>query len=71
MIKAGYDPKAFVSYLGKLKATQATGSGGFTATHPQAADRIAKLEAKVKLAPAVTVPKARTTRFKAAVLDVE
>ena len=71
MIKAGYDPKAFVSYLGKLKATQATGSGGFTATHPKAADRIAKLEAKVKVAPAVTIPKARTTRFKAAVLDVE
>ena len=71
MIKAGYDPKAFVSYLGKLEKTQATGSGGLSATHPKAADRIKKLDEKVKLAAAVTIPKARTKRFKAAVLDVE
>lgn len=71
MIKAGYDPKAFVTYLGKLEKTQATGSGGLSATHPKAADRIAKLDEKVKLAAAVTIPKARTKRFKAAVLDVE
>jgi len=71
MIKAGYDPKAFVTYLNKLKATQATGSGGFSATHPKATDRIAKLEAQVKKAPAITVPPARVARFKAVVLGVE
>ncbi len=71
MIKAGYDPKAFVTYLTKLEKTQATGSGGFKATHPKAADRIAKLEALVKKAPAVTVPPARVARFKSVVLGVE
>lgn len=71
MIKAGYDGKAFVSYLKKLNAHQATGSGGFSATHPKASDRIAKLEKKVAKAPSVTIPKARINRFKAAVLDVE
>lgn len=71
MIKAGYDPSAFVAYLKKLSAHQATGSGGFSATHPKAGDRIAKLEAKVAKAPKVTVPKVRTRRFKAAVSDLE
>lgn len=71
MIKAGYDPAAFVAYLKKLNAKQATGSGGFSATHPKAADRIAKLEKKVAKAAKVTVPPARTKRFKAAVSDLE
>lgn len=71
MIKAGYDPSAFVSYLKKLTAHQATGSGGFSATHPKASDRIAKLEKKVAKAAKVTVPPARTKRFKAAVADLE
>lgn len=71
MIRAGYDPAAFVSYLKKLNAHQATGSGGFSATHPKAADRIAKLEKKVAKAAKVTVPAARTKRFKAAVSDLE
>ena len=71
MIKAGYDPAAFVSYLKKLNAHQATGSGGFSATHPKASDRIAKLETKVAKAAQVTVPAVRTKRFKAAVSDLE
>lgn len=71
MIAAGYDPAAFVSYLKKLDAHQATGSGGFSATHPKAADRIAKLETKVAKAPKVTVPAVRTKRFKAAISDLE
>jgi len=71
MIKAGYDPKAFVTYLGKLEKAQGTGTGGFKATHPKASDRIAKLDAKVKKAPAVKVPPVRVARFKAVVLGVE
>ena len=71
MIHAGYDPSAFVSYLKKLTAHQATGSGGFSATHPKAEDRIAKLEKKVAKADPVKVPKIRKTRFKAAISDLE
>ncbi len=71
MIQAGYDPAAFVSYLKKLAAHQATGSGGFSATHPKAADRIAKLEKKVSKVAKVTVPAVRTKRFKAAISDLE
>lgn len=71
MLKAGYSGSAFVSYLKKLDAHQATGSGGFSATHPKATDRIAKLEKKVAKAPVVTIPKSRVNRFKSAVLGVE
>ncbi|MEO7096925.1 MAG: M48 family metalloprotease, partial [Polyangiales bacterium] len=71
MIQAGYDPAAFVAYLKKLNAHQATGSGGFSATHPKATDRIAKLETKVAKAAKVTVPAVRTKRFKAAISDLE
>jgi predicted Zn-dependent protease len=67
MIKSGYDPAAFVSYLKKLASHQDTGGGGFSATHPKAADRIAKLEAKVAKAAKVTVPAIRVKRFKKAV----
>jgi len=71
MIKAGYAPSAFVSYLKKLDKHQDTGKGGFSATHPKASDRIAKLEKKVAKADVVKIPKARITRFKAAVTDLE
>jgi predicted Zn-dependent protease len=71
MINAGYDPGAFVAYLKKLNAHQATGSGGFSATHPKATDRIAKLEKKVAKAAKVSVPKQRVARFKAAISDLE
>ena len=63
MIRAGYDPRAFVSYLKKLEQAQDTGSGGFYATHPKASERIAKLEAKVAGLAVVEVPRARTKRF--------
>jgi predicted Zn-dependent protease len=71
MVKSGYDPSAFVRYLKKLSTHQATGSGGFYATHPKASDRIAKLEAKIGSAGAVTIPKVRTKRFKAAIAELE
>ena len=41
---AGYDPRAFGTLLGRLEKAQATGSGGFYATHPKAGDRIKALE---------------------------
>jgi predicted Zn-dependent protease len=71
MIKAGYDPSSFVSYLKKLSSHQDTGSGGFYATHPKASDRIAKLEEKVAAASPVKIPKVRIKRFKAAISDLE
>lgn len=66
MVRAGYDPRAFVAYLEKLAASQDTGKGGFGATHPKAADRIAKLEAKVRDLPQIVAPKVRTRRFQQA-----
>jgi predicted Zn-dependent protease len=67
LVHAGYDGRAFVRYLKKLQSHQATGGGGFYATHPKASDRIAKLEAKVAKAPAVKVPEVRKKRFETAI----
>jgi beta-barrel assembly-enhancing protease len=60
MQQAGYDGSAFIRYLETLKARQKTGSGGFYATHPAAADRIAKLGKKATKGKVV---EARTKRF--------
>ena len=70
MIAAGYDPAAFVRYLGTLDAHQDTGSGGFYATHPQASERIAKLQALVAKQPARKQSKLRTDRFLAATAEL-
>lgn len=67
MVRAGYDPRAFVAYLRKLEAHQDTGSGGFYATHPKAGERIAKLDARIaKLEAVAELSAARTKRFKKA-----
>ena len=66
LASAGYDPNALIAYLETLKSTQDTGSGGFSATHPKAADRIKKLRAVVAELPSRRTPAARTARFKAA-----
>ncbi len=71
MVRAGYDPRAFVAYLRKLDLHQDTGSGGFYATHPKAKDRIAKLEPKVAAAAPVEAPKARTKRFRQAMKGLD
>ncbi len=64
---AGYDPGAMVRYLNTLKANQKTGSGGYYATHPSAADRIKKIDAQLKkIGASKTVPEVRTERFLAA-----
>lgn len=63
---AGYDPGAFVRYLRTLDKIQPSGSGGFSATHPSAKDRLAKLEPAAAKLPARTIPKARSQRFAAA-----
>jgi len=62
MVTAGYDPKAFTRYLATLESHQATGSGGFYATHPKAADRIARLDKQIAKKPSVKVPKVRVDR---------
>jgi predicted Zn-dependent protease len=67
MAHAGYDPQAFVRYLKTLDARQHTGSGGFSATHPKAGDRIKKVEAQAKTLGSKKIPKVRVERFQAAV----
>lgn len=66
MAHAGYDPQAFVRYLKTLDARQSTGSGGFSATHPKASDRIKKVEAQAKTLGSKKIPAIRVERFKAA-----
>lgn len=63
---AGYDPQALVRYLGTLEAEQGGGDGGWSATHPKARDRIAKLTAQAKTLGTRSVAEARTRRFKLA-----
>jgi predicted Zn-dependent protease len=60
---AGYDPTGMTRFLTALSKVQDTGNGGFTATHPAAADRIAKVNDAVKGMPAVKVPGKRVDRF--------
>jgi predicted Zn-dependent protease len=62
---AGYDPGAHVRFLRTLAARQPTGSGGFSATHPSAKDRLARLEPAAARLPARTIPPARVERFAA------
>lgn len=66
MVRAGYDPRALVRYLQTLQKTQSTGSGGFSATHPKASDRIDELDERLEKFSVDTVPAARTERFTAA-----
>jgi beta-barrel assembly-enhancing protease len=69
MARAGYDPQAFVHYLNTLSKTQATGSGGFSATHPKASDRIGKLKAELKKYKNIKVPQIRKDRFRSALAE--
>ena len=66
MAHAGYDPQAFVRFLQALDRKQGTGGGGFSATHPKASDRIAKLSGQAKTLGTRKIPQVRVDRFKAA-----
>jgi predicted Zn-dependent protease len=67
MVKAGYNPQAFLQLLKVLDAeVPKTGTTGFGATHPKPSDRLAKLEAEVKKLPKVATSDKRTARFAAA-----
>ena len=70
MVAAGYDPKAFTSYLKTLESHQDTGSGGFYATHPKASERIGRLDKLIAKKPSVKVPKVRTERFLSATAEL-
>jgi len=67
---AGYDPQAFLRLLETLEKKQGGGKGGFSATHPSAKDRIAKLETEAAKLEKRKVPKVRVERFKNAVADL-
>jgi predicted Zn-dependent protease len=69
--RAGYDPKAMSRFLDSLAKQQATSEGGFYATHPSTKERQEKLGARTGAMPAVTVPKARVTRFEAALAKLK
>jgi beta-barrel assembly-enhancing protease len=66
MLRAGYDPAAFVRYLKALEVVVGANGGGFNATHPKASARIAKLEVHIKKMGPHKVAQARTDRFLAA-----
>ncbi len=66
MAHAGYDPQAYVRYLKTLDARQATGGGGFSSTHPKAADRIRKVDSQAKGLGSRKVPAVRVARFEQA-----
>lgn len=71
MVRAGYDPGAFVRYLQTLEQRQHTGRGGFFATHPKASERIARLTkelAKLQRRPANPE---RQHRFDAAIAAID
>lgn len=64
--KAGYDPQGMTHFLDSLAKAQSTSEGGFFQTHPSTKDRQDKLAGETKTLAAVTIPKARTARFTAA-----
>ncbi len=66
MAHAGYDPQAFVRFLTTLDQKQPSGSGGFSATHPSAKDRLGKVTAQAGKLGTRAIPAIRTTRFKTA-----
>jgi predicted Zn-dependent protease len=68
---AGYDPTGMARYLTALSKVQDTGSGGFTATHPKASDRIEKVNDAVKGMAAVKVPSKRVDRFQTAAAAIK
>jgi beta-barrel assembly-enhancing protease len=63
---AGYDPQAGVRFLQTLEREQPSGSGGFSATHPSARDRLAKLGPAASKLESRAIPTIRVARFEAA-----
>ena len=63
MVRAGYNVKAFIAYLKTLESKQGGGDGGWSATHPKASDRIAKLEKHLAKLGVNKTKKHRTQRF--------
>jgi predicted Zn-dependent protease len=67
---AGYDPQAFIRLLGSLAKKTGGGGGGFSATHPSAKDRLAKLKSEADKLGSKKAPKIRKERFEAAVAEL-
>jgi predicted Zn-dependent protease len=63
---AGYDPQAFIRLLQALEKKHGGGGGGFSATHPSAKDRIAKLKAEAQKLGSREPPESRVKRFRGA-----
>jgi predicted Zn-dependent protease len=62
--KAGYNPKALIGVLKILQDHSSSDNGGWFATHPNPADRIAELEDDYTFADASQTLPARTARFR-------
>lgn len=67
---AGYDPAAYLRLLEQMDKQQGSGKGGFSATHPTAKDRIAKLKPEVAKLSSRKVPRIRIERFGSAIAEL-
>jgi predicted Zn-dependent protease len=67
---AGYDPQAFIRLLETLEKKTGGGSGGFSATHPTAKERIAKLKGEAAKLGSKKAPAVRKERFAAAITEL-
>ena len=70
LAEAGYDPQAFIRLLETLEKKTGGGGGGFSATHPSAKERIAKLKGEAEKLGKVKAPKVRKERFDAAIAEL-
>jgi predicted Zn-dependent protease len=64
LTRAGYDPRALIQVLDKLKAKEKGAARGILKTHPPTQERLAKLKAEVQEAPPSKDEAERTRRFK-------
>ena len=67
---AGYDPQAFIRLLETLEKKTGGGGGGFSATHPSAKDRMAKLKSEADKLGSKKAPAIRKDRFLAATAEL-
>jgi predicted Zn-dependent protease len=64
LTRAGYDPRALIQVLDKLKAKEKGAARGILKTHPPTSERLAKLKAEVQDTPPSKDEAERTKRFK-------
>jgi predicted Zn-dependent protease len=63
LTKTGYDPRALAQLLGKMQAREKGATGGIFKTHPPAAERLAKVQARAGEGPPARDEAIRSKRF--------